>query len=812
MRENIQKQIIAELINIADIPGLPQAVRAPAAFSVCQCLAIGFNRVHNTDDIIFWLRYAHTLGSPFATRWVFRIAQALCPDASWFSQLRNVELVEHAARGPNELYLASSIRLNDFTGWGVRPLEDQKWGFISRDTIFESCYSVKFADFFREALDGFDDFWEFELDPPESSISYSSLGFTPIHCACLGGRLSTLRLLLRVGYSATQPTIHGITPLHLCIFFAECDIEAAVHLLLENGPLPKETTFGIYWPDYDLELSGSPLRWAIRTRNLKLVKLLLPHYTDYRPDDMRCALRNYFWEILDEILLTFPSQENMWDIYVFDFEQDSFSHWIAHGSERFSSIDHTLDVVQRHNLVSVEESRNVTGNLMIMMRKAVTEEHFYHIQRLLRLMTSSQIKQDNEIQGTPLTTAITRAKHNTMWTEIFEVLLGVYTIEELYWVRIRSGENVSVLHFAIIQESVVGVRSLLAKGLNPNQCMDTPQGITPLQLCFLKRGSVELCDTLLEFGADLYMESLPIRSSPVMGLFFGDRHENARLIDHVMKMDHPEQIVLQILFTTMASISTPEDQGYALLRYLVGMPNVAKHLNAPLPEGFTLLLYSAMHGFQEVTQLLLEAGADPLTKFRFDNQDVYPLQIICAMAFQQGKLHYTHGDLKIRQIIQKQRRLASIAMLLFEWQPKAKNSPFEGIIQLHIVSYIGLEQDIQHFLEEGQDLKTPGKWPRLSAKITSHRIRMAHEGFPENKTNEEDQKIHKKLWKELRDIFDPNLSSRIEMYDLILWETRAARQALQSVQTFAKRLRRFDPNGSDIEITNGEVGSLQPLE
>ncbi|OCL06752.1 hypothetical protein AOQ84DRAFT_378317 [Glonium stellatum] len=441
IRKEIQKQMISELKKMAGSSILSRNTQASAALSVSQCLTIGFDSVYNTDDIIFWLRYALTLGCPFTFQWCPRICDALCPDAPWLSQVRCLNVIDPGIRELNQSYLASCIRRERLTGWRVVPsntAQDQQWGSISHATIFKSCLSVEVANFLREALVGDNILLEFDLEfnPPKSSEVVSPQGFTLVHCACLGGHLSTLRLLLGMGYSATQPTIHGITPLHLCIFFAECDIEVAVHLLLECGPNSRETTSVIYWLDCDLTLSGSLLSWAISTRNLKLVKILLPKYVKDRPADIRRALGNYYWEILDEILRTSPSEENLWDIYLFNFEQLPYGHWIAHGSDRFSLIDRTLEVVQRHNLIPIGESRNATGCLTAMMGRANTKEHFHHIKRLLEIMTASQIKSVNGFQGSPLIIAIMRAKKNTMWIQVFKALLVKYTVEELHRIRL----------------------------------------------------------------------------------------------------------------------------------------------------------------------------------------------------------------------------------------------------------------------------------------------------------------------------------------------------------------------------------------
>lgn len=603
-----------------------------------QCLQISFGSVYNKDDILSWLESAFVLGNPFALLWFPRICGTLCPDAKILSQFK---LVDRGLGEPNESYLASTIRRREFGGWSVSPrdaAEDQESIWISRDIIYQSRSSGESNDILRDSLEGFLDFYK----NPDSSrrLKVVSLhGFTPVHCACLGGHLSALELLLDMGYSAVQPTTHGITPLHLCIFFAEYDLEAAVKLLLQYGPCPTETTTLIHWPDYDLVLGGSPLVWAIVTRNLNLVRILLPYYFDDRRAAIRRALENYYWEILEEILQTFPPEENLWDIYGFDFDRTPYGHWIAHGSDRFISIDRTLEVVQRHNQTPVEESSLLISNLIIMMERATTEEHFHHIERLLEIMGPSQIKQTVLSSNSALLqVAMMRAKKNTLWLQTFKALLVHYTVEELQTTSVRAVEGIRgfFLHLAVVRDCVVGARALLEKGVDPNLPARS-SGITPLHICFIAKGSVEMCDTLLEFGADVNMELLRSESSPLTTLVAGRRHENSRLVDRILEFDHSEGVIIKMLLNLISGWPAPGDQTFAFLRYLLERPKIAKHLDAKFPDGFTLLHFSVSFCLVEVTQLLLEAGADPLTGFRFEEVDVYPLQVACVRGFHCGQ-------------------------------------------------------------------------------------------------------------------------------------------------------------------------------
>jgi hypothetical protein len=137
---------------------LPQNTRASAALSVSQCLTIGYDSVYNTDDVIFWLRYALNLGSPFALQWFPRFCDALCPDASMLSQIKLLDVIDPEIGKPNQSYLVSSIRRRKLTGWRISTLDtaqDQRRGSISGATICESCLSEESIDFLWNALEGY---------------------------------------------------------------------------------------------------------------------------------------------------------------------------------------------------------------------------------------------------------------------------------------------------------------------------------------------------------------------------------------------------------------------------------------------------------------------------------------------------------------------------------------------------------------------------------------------------------------------------------------------------------------------------------
>jgi hypothetical protein len=115
--------MLSELKKMAENSTLAKNTRASAALSVSQCLTMGYDSVYNTDDVLFWLKHAMTLGSPFVSQWFSRFSDALCPDASMLSQTRLSDVLEPEVKKSNESYLVSSIRRKKLTSWIIRPLD-----------------------------------------------------------------------------------------------------------------------------------------------------------------------------------------------------------------------------------------------------------------------------------------------------------------------------------------------------------------------------------------------------------------------------------------------------------------------------------------------------------------------------------------------------------------------------------------------------------------------------------------------------------------------------------------------------------------
>lgn len=176
-----------------------------------------------------------------------------------------------------------------------------------------------------------------------SLLSISRNGFSPLHYACLGGHLPTIRLLLDMGADTSARVIHGIAPLHLSIFTPE---EVAIQTIdaLRNHAAPLKAYATVEFSHHDILLEGDALRWAVLTRNRAVAQALSVGATE---DSKRLALRAAFMQYFPEISADLasctetPPYFKLPPVFII---QRPFGHWITHGRYSRCAIRRTFAV------------------------------------------------------------------------------------------------------------------------------------------------------------------------------------------------------------------------------------------------------------------------------------------------------------------------------------------------------------------------------------------------------------------------------------------------------------------------------------
>jgi ankyrin repeat protein len=608
----------------------------------------------------------------------------------------SVQIEKGLMEQSSECYLSERIRQYGYIGWKFEAFQDHTkprtlsklLGSISPDSICNSSDSGFTQQLLLAAFTGNNPDLLKLLENYQSEI-VSADGFTPVHLACIGGHLSTLKVLLEAGFSASKVACHGITALHLAIFFDDLDTTLAVNLLLKHGANPTlETTCNVVWDDHDCKLFGTPLDWAISTRNLKLVKVLLPKTPHSNGARIRSAISHFFWDIASEILNNSPEEKSgVKKTNCFTTLTRPFRHWIIHGKDRFNSIDRTLQICKEHDVDICVGLPKGSTTLMVLIEKARMEEDFYLIERLISVMESAEIKKYNNDGASALILAIIRATNSPHWKKILQALVLHYTVTELQEERLYGGSH---LHMAVRTDSPVAARILLDIGVDPNQRTFDSDNITPLHICVIKAGSLEMCRVLVEYGADMNLKEHGTMATPLVHLARKIRPGNSILIDYILELDFPEIVYTDLLDETVHNFwVVPRTQHLGsreLLRHLLTIPKVARHVDDLNMEGSTTLLQTCAYQLcLEALELLLEAGADVNKGIPYRRGIFYPLQIACIM----GRAYFLDSDdnpgpANIAAKEEKADRAIQIGLRLLERHHARMDDPFSGITELHM--------------------------------------------------------------------------------------------------------------------------------
>lgn len=715
----IEELVVAELSAIISHPHSTQQMRAHAAMNICECEILGFGFIRNTD-IVSILEQAASYGSCKANTWLSRV-RTVPKSHSGRDLIGSTSRIEPDLSDlPCELYLINKIRQNGLTEWKCKSTDGGETASLLpklRDTISIQSFRDAGVDSLDRALptnlDGHDEVLHQLLQDSTAAVA-SEYNLSPVHLACIGGRLSILKLLLENGHQASEIASHGITTLHLCIFFEAPDVLTATNLLLKHGADPNiPTTSDIAWEDYDLVLCGTALDWAISTRNKELVSALLPVTQHSNGKRVAVAVSYYYWEIVDIILRQSADENHATRISVGSTVNTitrPFQHWIAHGVDRFTAIDRTVEVLQTLNVPLVTQLPEGFTSLMVLIVKAMVEEDFYLIERVIERVSSEDIKSTDAAGNSCLHSAISRAGKESTWTRTLELLANHYTATELEALYLR---NYTYLHTAVIYDSPIGARVLLEKGINPN-LTTRETNLTPLQLCLLASGSIDMCKVLKEFKADMNLSEETLPSLSILS-----NMKNSRLADYILTIDFSPGIYLDFLHETAFRFSQPSAEGADAreqFRHLLTIPKVVKYVDTSDPDGFTLLQRCAWRLCLDTVSLLLEAGANVDVGFQHERVLIYPLQMACVAA----RLEFGYdADDDTATEAEASKALGVCAMLLARHHAR-RDGLFQGITRLHLVSYVGLTKYDSELRAQVETAQAKGQWPSLKEPSSAH--------------------------------------------------------------------------------------------
>jgi hypothetical protein len=352
-----------------------------AAITISECYTAGFGGSHDTAQVIQWLGTAACRGSHKAGLVYHRVRHAIGMPPQCIVGAEEAQALESGLQNiATDKYLSARIAhharsimesaRNDMMQTTLlgdeQDIDSLQTGDVTLAVFSEghvdTLLPIHVASWLRdEALVAH------LLETCQADVR-SHLGFNAIHFACLGGHLSIVRLLISHGVPLTRAHFRSITPLHLALFFNSDDMLSAVQLLLHHGCSLEARTRTVNWEAHDMIVNGTPMEWAIQSRNRALVRLFLS--LSVQPPDQICysiAIQHFYWEILEDLLHHLQrSPDKLPDGTVtLQVADRPFLHWIAHGQDHTEAIKKTVQLCHDNGFLGL--ATDGTSHLSLLM-------------------------------------------------------------------------------------------------------------------------------------------------------------------------------------------------------------------------------------------------------------------------------------------------------------------------------------------------------------------------------------------------------------------------------------------------------------
>jgi ankyrin repeat protein len=423
---------------------------------------------------------------------------------------------------------------------------------------------------------------------------------------------------------------------------------------------------------------------------------------------------HFFWEIAEDLLQHFQNEGRVLgkSLYLFPIKRP-FSHWIAHGQAYLPAIDKTVQACQKYHILGFDADGST--DLMNCVNAAHTEADFRLIEAILGVSSNLVVKQRNDDGFSALIYAISMAKHNNKWLRIVKNLADFYSIEELEQIAMFTG---SYLHLAVTNNSVLGARILLERGVNVNQPTFDEYQSTPLQLCMYISGSTSMFSMLLEFGADLNMRDALTGATPFQTRLMGLQHDFDLLdmaSNQILSEPMDGETLHAMLSCSMGLKTMHRTDAREAFRYLLASKNIDKYIDEADERGVTLIQRAAYHLHIDSVRLLLEAGADASIPLDTGAAEVVPLQIACSV----GRLFWmSHASGASPNLCEKREMAMGVATELLHWHQARGDEQFSRISELHLAACMTNPIDVQKCLANGYDPEAKGRWPSIAREVT----------------------------------------------------------------------------------------------
>ncbi|KLP18823.1 Uncharacterized protein LW94_5010 [Fusarium fujikuroi] len=745
----LQRKILAELKGMATSDSTDTHSSGHSAMTVAECYTLGFGGSHDIAEVIQWLGTAASKGFKKAGLVYYRVCDAVSIPPQDLSGLNEGRALETALeRVSTEKYLSERILHHSRT-----VLEDARQSILGHEAnslltmaegVFLSTFSEAKIDTLlplhvaswlgEEALVA----KLLKSTPPDAQ---SVLGFNAAHFACLGGHISILKLLSKHDVPLSVASLQLITPLHLAIFFQPRDLASAVNLLLEHGCSLEARTQTVKWDAHDLSIYGTPMQWALQTRNRALAHILLPLQAQPPSSEwLTNVIQDFYWELLEDLLPYF--QGRMDDMVTLQPAARPFIRWIAHGRDYSQAIEKTVRLCRDNGILGF--TADGASQLQLLMPSTRTLTDFLMFNLALDACSADYIRYTGPgLYSSPLIViAFDMTDHQEALRDTLSRLTKCYTLDELEDGRMTGGHN--LLLTAVSHDNVTAARVLLERGVDVNKSyrMSGVVILNPVTFCLLGRPLPEMMSLLVEYGADLVAKCSMTGLTPLQLLLAGPV-QVSDVLDILTNHSQPDQVYIEALFRSFATFcsacilrglaTSPDNQEMKKpqlrthfleqFRRLLMVPKFARFVDEPHhPDGSTMIQQAASIVHYPAVRLLLDAGADASRPFRRGNSSILPLQLAVLKGRQLQVTKTLRRDPIPGIEYMSMDLVMEVATELLQWHLARSDGLFDGISELHIAYCMRYPEGIRKYVEAGHSLEAKGHWPGIEKAMTPREL------------------------------------------------------------------------------------------
>lgn len=638
------------------------SVRERAALNLAECYLIAFGTSYDSEEALRWLQISKSYGgrSSICLRRFSEVLGSPSPEniTKPKNQSKTSQNNETEGTAASELYLmrkiqsrvvsaANQIRALSSEGHSWFPVEHlglQAMATLSTKIGSDIVGSDPMTTLEIAALLGEDEIIARLLSNGEAIIGRKAR-INALHCACIGGNLSSLKFVLEYGADLSLCGRNDITALHLMIYMPVDLVQGAVGFLVAHGAPTNACSKATRLAKTTFELTGTPIEWAVIARNRGLVAALLPHSKGQERNVLRHAISYAFYEIAEDLLsngaLSGLVSEADCPILIYPH---AFTHLFIHGRDGDIAIERTVRLCDAHSLI----------NYNTMLRKCIifarTRSCLKALEVLLDLCPPSIIRQgfesdvQDEVMMSNLYTALGHARANTAWKPVLEAILRNFSVAELGEVReLKDSESAeidrqdNVLFMAVNAGWTTGVQVLLEKGVERyykiNEC--TTLSIFDVAA---QTGDSEMQAILSKYGEknENYLKNSTAHDYPSWWFFlhkdmarekfnaFINKNPGNKDSSRHFVVSKAHEVLRQLLISrdiyfserrVDAKFQNFENSLWDAFRALISNETMAGYIDTPDEKDVTMLQRAASFLDLDIIRLLLEAGADANVPF-----------------------------------------------------------------------------------------------------------------------------------------------------------------------------------------------------